>query len=129
MNLGLRTIEAGECQRPRGPWDYNNSTTINGGYLRGTGKHIASGGTFVGTTNNADDFSQTGTTTFTSVTNNRNVVNTASSTLNWTGGANGTGGSLTVDGTANVKTWTNRGKHHNRRRRYAQQHKARGIRA
>ncbi len=88
-----------------------NAATINGGYLRGPGTHVALPGTtnnFNGvTTYNSTVFQQNGTDNFTNFTNGGQVVNNA--VLNWNGGTNNGTGSLVVNNTVNVQDWGNQG--------------------
>ena len=88
-----------------------NAATINGGYLRGPGTHVALPGTtnnFNGvTTYNSTLFQQNGPTNFTNFTNGGQLVNNA--VLNWNGGTNNGTGSLVVNNTVNVQDWGNQG--------------------
>ena len=106
VNLGTRSIQASAG----GNVQYLNAT-INGGYLCGPGTHnfpasFASSLNAV-TINPGTVVNQGGNDAFTNVVNRGTLMNSGSLTV--VGGINDGGGSLTINGTADVSAWSDAG--------------------
>ena len=106
FNLNLHFVRA----LSGGTVQYQN-TTINGGFLRGPGTHVALAGTsniFNGvTTYVTTNFQQNGTTTLIDFNNGGQIANNAP--LIWDGGINNGGANLVVNSTVSTNDWTNAG--------------------
>ena len=106
FNLNGGTLEA-----PIGVTLTLNGATVNGGFLRGAGTFVLTGGTALNgvTTLNSTTLNQTGPVAVTNFTNGGTFTITGGQTLTWNGGANTTTGRLTVNGTANVTDFASSG--------------------
>src|SRR5439155_15673780 len=91
---------------------YNNGARVYGGFLRGPGTHVLTGGAILtGTTSlNSAVMNQTGPATLVNFTNGGTLTNVAGQTLTWNGGIIQNTGLLTVNGTTNVNDWSTIGR-------------------
>ena len=106
LNLNTRSVRASTG----GTVQYQNAT-INGGFLRGPGTHVALAGssnTFNAvTTYDTTNFQQNGPTTLSNFNNGGQIANNAP--LIWDGGINNGGADLVVNSSVSTNDWTNAG--------------------
>lgn len=105
------TLNAASLTSAAGQAITYDAATINGGFLRGAGTHILTGGSALNgaTVNPSATVNQIGPVAVTNFTNNGNYTVEAGQTLPWDGGANTSAGRLTINGTANVGDFLSNG--------------------
>jgi autotransporter-associated beta strand protein len=88
-----------------------NGAVVGGGFLRGPGTYVLTGGAALTgvTTLSGTTISQTGPASLTNFTHGGALTNAAGQTLTWNGGANAASGRVTVNGTVTASEFVNNG--------------------
>ncbi len=105
------TLNSGTLETPTGVSLTMNGAAVGGGFLRGGGTFVLTGGaTFVGVaTSTSTTLNQTGPAAVANFTNGGAFTVGAGQTLAWNGGTNTSSGRIVVNGTANVSDFVSDG--------------------
>lgn len=107
VNLGSSAIRAG------GTVEYKNNTTVNGGFLRGSGTHtLLAGGTYTFngvTTFNGTSITQNGSASFNNFTNGGTLTSNADTSLSFDGVTNTSSGTIVINSSLLAQDFTNNG--------------------